>query len=338
MTLYGIADMGFSDSETSSSIAGVSNSASGLKSGNMNSSRWGIKGTEDLGGGLKANFQLESGIDVANGASSGFTRKAVVGLSGNFGEVKLGRDNNPLYDVIGTGDVFGMTGIFTSNYLPIGQRVSNMVSYESPVFGGFSAKAMVGQNKTSSETTARVTTDTTSRNTSVSGKYANGPLVVAIGWGENKGAQAADTATVNSLAIVMTSADAKQDGTAISATYDFGVAKLFANYTQGEMSNGVPNEFIKAKETNLGVSVPLGAFTLLAAYGNNDVDVNFGTGAANINGKGDDFVLGATYDLSKRTALYARTGTYNKISGNLPTGTSADYKITATAFGIRHTF
>ena len=338
MTFYGVLDAGFQDTENKSSFGNTS--ASGIGSGGMSTSRWGIRGTEDLGGGLAATFNLESEVNVGNGAVGGsqdlglFNRRAVVGLKGNFGTVNLGRDNNPLYDVIGTGDVFGMTGIITTGLLPIGQRVNNMVSYETPVFGGFSAKAMVAQDKSAAINAAELS----SRTSAISAKFANGPLVVTAGWGERKGDAGLDGGTINKARVSTGSNNAKQDGTAIAATYDFGVAKLFTNYVQAEMSNGVLNQRLKAKEVNVGVSVPLGAFTLMAAYGHNDVDANYAaTGASNINGKGDDYVLGATYDMSKRTSLYVKTGTYNKISGNYA-GTAADFKTNGTVFGLRHSF
>ena len=327
--MYGRLDAGYSDVETKSSISDLNNSSSGISSGNLNSSLWGLKGSEDLGGGLKANFQLESSVDLTTGASTkGFDRVSTLGLSGNFGEVKIGRDYTPIYSVIGAGDVFGRTGATTFGLIPTGTRTSKMISYATPSFAGFTVKAMAGDNKAIVEGAA----ETSNRTMGLSGTYANGPLMVAIGWGESEGASS-DASTVMG-ASVDTAAGGKQDGTAITATYDFGVAKLFANYTQAEITTATPGNRLKAKETNLGVAVPLGAFTLLAAYGHNELETNYGD---NIDGDGNDYVLGVTYGLSKRTTLYAKAGTYNKISGTA-SNVNADYKSTATAFGVRHTF
>ncbi len=85
VTLYGIADVWVG------SIKAAGNRTTVLESGGVSGSRWGLKGTEDLGGGLKANFLLEQGFAIDSGAGgSGFNRQAYVGFSGGFGEVKLG--------------------------------------------------------------------------------------------------------------------------------------------------------------------------------------------------------------------------------------------------------
>src|SRR5690606_35802197 len=107
VTLYGVVDIGIqyqnlkfnsndpfkdkSSGETKTSMTNV-----GLASGIQNGSRWGLKGVEDLGNGLKANFVYESGITVTTGASTGFTRQATVGLtSTTWGAVDLGRRTSP---------------------------------------------------------------------------------------------------------------------------------------------------------------------------------------------------------------------------------------------------
>ncbi len=337
MTLYGRLDAGYSNVENQSSILGLNTSSSGISSNGLNSSLWGIKGTEDLGGGLKANFQLESAIGMTDGTGmAGFDRVSTLGLSGNFGEVKIGRDYTPLYSVIGAADIFARTGATTVNLIPAGTRTSNMVSYSTPTFAGFTVKGMVGDNKAESSGTVAApvaTTETTNRTVGLNATYVNGPLMVGFGWGESKGASS-DASTVMN-ASVATAAGGKQDGSALTASYDFGVAKLFGTYTQAEITTATANERLKAKETNIGVTVPLGAITLLAAYGYNDIEANYGAG--NISGDGNDYVLGATYDLSKRTALYVKTGTYNKINGTV-LNVNANFKTTATAFGVRHTF
>jgi predicted porin len=83
------------------------------------SSRIGFNGTEDLGGGLKANFHFEGGMapDVGTSAGFTFTRKSVIGVSGNFGEVRLGRDYTPMFTVYGIADPFGTNGVGSSGNL-----------------------------------------------------------------------------------------------------------------------------------------------------------------------------------------------------------------------------
>jgi predicted porin len=330
VTLYGRIDAGYANVESKSSVNSLNSSSKGIRGNGLNSSLWGIKGTEDLGGGLKASFQLESSLNSTEGSGmSGFDRVSTLGLAGNFGEVKIGRDYTPLYSIISAGDIFARTGATTVNLIPAGTRTSNMVSYSTPTFAGVTVKAMAGDNKSSTAGAS----ETTNRTVGLNGTYVNGPLMVGFGWGESKGASS-DASTVMN-ASVETAAGGKQDGSALTASYDFGVAKLFGTYTQAEITTATANVRLKAKETNIGVTVPLGAITLLAAYGYNDIEVNYG--ADNISGDGNDYVLGATYNLSKRTALYVKTGTYNKIKGTALI-VNANYKTTATAFGVRHTF
>ena len=329
VTLYGRLDVGHLNAETTTN--GAKENVNGLASAGLSSTYWGLKGSEDLGGGMKANFQLESGVDVGTGASvAGFTRISTVGLSGKFGEVKLGRDYTPLYSVIGSADVFGRITATTVNLIPVGTRASNMVSYQTPTISGFTGKFMTGQNEAVTTTAAGVTTANTTNSTSgMSVTYANGPLMVAVGYGESKGLS--DPSVVMGGNVANPALVGEADGTAISASYDLGVVKLFANHTQGTTKASAASTDIKSKETNLGVTYPMGAFTLLAAYGNNK-QTSTGT-----NLSGDDFVVGAIYSLSKRTSLYAKAGTYNKADGTLK-GAANDVKTTATAIGVRHTF
>ena len=329
MTLYGRLDVGQQNTETTTN--GAKTTTNGINNGGLSSNYWGLKGSEDLGGGMKANFQLESGIDTNTGSSvAGFTRVSTVGLSGNFGEIKIGRDYTPLYSVIGSADVFARTAATTFGLIPVGTRASNMVSYETPTFSGFSAKFMTGQNEAVTTTAAGVTTANTTNSTSgMSVTYANGPLMVAVGYGKSKGTS--DSSVVLGGTVANPALVGEADGTAISTSYDLGIVKLFANHTQGTTKASATSADIKSKETNIGVSYPMGAFTLLAAYGNNK---QTGTGT---NLSGDDFVVGAIYSLSKRTSLYAKAGTYNKADGTL-LGAASDVKTTATAFGVRHTF
>lgn len=90
VTLYGIADVWFGSSKFE--VTGEDSARqTKVDSGGVDTSRWGMKGSEDLGGGLKANFQLESAVNMDDGTSTGFDRQAWVGLSGGFGAVQLGK-------------------------------------------------------------------------------------------------------------------------------------------------------------------------------------------------------------------------------------------------------
>jgi len=93
VTLFGVVD---------ASVVRMSsntNSVTGLSSGGQSSSRLGFRGVEDLGGGLKAGFWLEGGLNTDNGTAAGFRfdRRSTVSIAGGFGEVRLGRDKSPAY-------------------------------------------------------------------------------------------------------------------------------------------------------------------------------------------------------------------------------------------------
>lgn len=109
VTLFGGADLNVR------SVTTGTNKFMGMAQDGIYSSRFGVNGSEDLGGGLKANFHFEGGMapDVGTPAVN-FTRKSVIGLSGGFGEVRLGRDYTPLFTVAGIADPFGTNGVGSS--------------------------------------------------------------------------------------------------------------------------------------------------------------------------------------------------------------------------------
>ncbi|MBN9116518.1 MAG: porin, partial [Pandoraea sp.] len=145
VTLYGIVD----DAMTySSNQNGKSNTY--LRSGNLAGSRWGLRGTEDLGGGTKALFQLENGFDLNNGtlgaSGSMFNRQAFVGLKNDrLGTVTIGRQYTPYYLMVGTIGpttyVTGATGAHPGDIdgLDTTIRINNSVTYTSPVMWGVTA-------------------------------------------------------------------------------------------------------------------------------------------------------------------------------------------------------
>jgi len=110
VTLFGGADLGLR------SVTTGANKFTGMSQDGIYSSRFGVNGVEDLGGGLKANFHFEGGMnpDVGTAAGFNFTRKSTIGLAGGFGEVRFGRDYTPLFTVAGVADPFGTNGVGSS--------------------------------------------------------------------------------------------------------------------------------------------------------------------------------------------------------------------------------
>ena len=303
VTLYGRVDAGLVSVKDQISGDGVTRTK--LDSNVLNNSLWGIKGTEDLGNGLKANFVLEQGMSIDDGAPAAaeraFHRKATVGLSGDFGAVELGR-NYTAYDSLRgatnntadtnmavTGDVWKVGGDYAV-------RVNNSVRFDSNVYSGFSGSASYafGENKA----TGKDSTD----NLALHVKYANGPLLVGYAHQTEMAATGADT-KFNLFA----------------GSYDFGVAKLNAGYNKASRAGDN-----KDTEFQVGVSAPFGATTVYFGYANAKND-----DAGDVT-KRNGFDLAATYALSKRTTAYAGYKTF-KIK-------DADEKASAVGVGVRHVF
>ncbi|MFN4102863.1 MAG: porin [Tepidimonas sp.] len=184
VTLYGVADIGLQDTNAPGSKLQLNSSAT-LNNG---TSRWGIRGTEDLGGGLKAGFNFEAGLSLDNGVTgqSGgnyFSRAAYMTLAGGFGELSLGRRLNPAFytaaawELTGTANYSAVVSQFSS--VLAGIRTSDMIMYTSPNMSGFVAqfghrlKGDNAPNKGSNDLSLR---------------YAQGPLVVAFNYNNNAGA------------------------------------------------------------------------------------------------------------------------------------------------------
>lgn len=221
VTLYGVADVVIHKDK------GV---ATQMKSGGVSSSRLGFKGSEDLGGGLKANFKLEQGIDLTNGAApDGFGREAWVGLSGGFGEVQMGNSYSALDNVAAASDpAFDSNVIDPTNILPsrgyFFSPTSN-ISYISPNFGGFQ-----GYVSYSLPSDAKVM--------SLAASYAAGPVAVAVGYQD----------------------DSDRTGekyTNINGSYDLGVAKVLAGWGMTDVADD--------KDFFIGVDVPVATNLVVSA-------------------------------------------------------------------------
>ena len=323
MTLYGVVDLGYNTSKLSdgatvtSKTAGLTSIASG--------SRVGFKGTEDLGGGLKANFVIEAGLkpdekDMEFGKNN---RQSYVGLAGAFGSVNLGRQYTPIhgvqgaYDTNGNATAAGWLGGATNLV-----RASNLIAYSTPSFNGFTLTAGVGYGE-AEQTTA--STNKSGNVTTVGVTYANGPLTVQAATETVKLSALSVTLPGGSAATALSDALASRKANSFGASYDFGMAKLTAVRTTAKAGSAADaGEF---NTNNFGVSVPVGAVTLNATVSNGDYK---DSGAASVDVSG--YQLGATYALSKRTTAYTFLG-----QGKDKTATNAGKQETF-AVGIRHTF
>lgn len=240
-----------------------------LTSGGVSGSRLGFKGTEDLGGGLKANFLLEHGFNVDTGtqrtAGSSFDRQAYVGLGGGFGEVKLGKIWSAYDDISGaTNPMFdSVLSVENSIWASTGYvaNPSNGIYYASPSFGGVSGAFSTNLKE-----------GTGNQSNAFHVKYEGGPVYAGVAYQVDK-TFAGDTKF-----------------TRVNGSYDLGVAKLLAGY--GNVKAG------SAKTTDLsfGADIPLGSsLTLSTGYASSKLD-----GAERASG----LTLGVAYSLSKRTTVY----------------------------------
>ena len=338
VTLYGVADA--YAGQKSTTIGGVKRKQTVIDSNGLNTSRFGFRGTEDLGSGLKAIFTMESGLTIDNGAANAnggglFSRQAFVGLSGNFGTATLGRQytafdalraaTNNSYDAT----YFATTSrIFTNGVADYASRASNSFAYASPVYSGFSGAFVLagGEDKTA--------VVKASRNNSFHVKYANGPLLVGYAYQNEKfnspNANFPSGSTMNALAGNTQTGDRTYN--LFAGSYDFGVAKITGGYNTAKQERSTPGAANgKDKEYQLGVSAPFGAATVAAGYSRSKAD--------NSDRRATGYSLLGTYDLSKRTRLYAG-GVSEKYSGRtgvtaVASGLSRSSGVVA---GVRHAF
>jgi predicted porin len=323
VTIYGLVDAYVGTSRVKLSAPGIattSNRQNVVDSGGFNTSRFGLKGSEDLGGGLKANFVLEAGFDVSTGAANNYTnpftgttssaifgRQSWVGLSGGFGEVRIGKMWTPYDEVKGSGaaafdaNIFApATGVWVSNNYQ--DRPGNALYYTTPNVSGFSAAAMYsfGENKTAAQSAGKIA--------SFNVQYAGGPIAAALAYQTEKEGGAL-------------SANPTAKFTQLNGSYDFGPAKLLAAYGQVKESTD------KAREYQIGVDVPVGAITLSGGVARSKVTFGAG-GEVKSTGVG----LAAKYDLSKRTFLYTGLQMAKNELGRSETKTDT------FAVGVQHKF
>lgn len=290
VTLYGVADLW---------VGKVNKADIEMGDDGLASSRLGFKGTEDLGGGLKAGFQFEQGLDLTTGATEGatggttFARQANLSLSGGFGTVKLGRSFNAMDDVFGAANS-GFDSALSANAVwqnGITGAADSQLYYATPEFSGFTA-AVSTQLKGDVAAPA-------SKITAFNVAYANGPIAAAVGYEKN---------------------EAGQKGTMLNGSYDLGVAKLKASYYTTKDTDG--DAGVKVNSYQLGADVPVSpALTLSVGYASSKLD-----GGARDSG----FGVAAGYSLSKRTTVYGGFRAASIKSG--PTDNDL------VAVGINHTF
>lgn len=345
VTLYGVADA------VLERVSGE-DTQHRISSGGLNGSRFGLRGIEDLGGGLKGVFVLESGFGIDDGTQSQsiptggvfasasqagttrlFGRQAYVGVQSGFGTVRLGRQYTPggvvadtkvgnkTFDVLTVaGSVFGGSVYTSGSYASgggVAYRTDNAVTYLSPTMGGlnFSAQYSHGLNGNDGQA---------GKHFGVSGGYTAGPIDVNVGYIEFEDLNYA------------VAGNQKRRAGLVTGSYDFGFTKVTAYYdSEGRFGGaGESLEIIGGM-----AAFPFGAAVVSAGYAQ----------VKNVTGRsGDDAsiaTLQGVYNLSKRTALYGNyvyVGNDNNsrlgAAGPTVAPPNAGQTSNGIQFGVRHFF
>jgi GBP family porin len=355
VTLYGLIDVGitYTNSQLTSS-GGHSNVQQ--TSGSVDGSRWGLRGAEDLGGGIKAIFTLENGFNVNNGTlgqgGREFGRQAFVGLSSvDFGTVTLGRQYDSMVDYVGplalTGTQYGGTHFahpFNNDNLNNNSySINNSIKYQSVNYAGFQFGGLYGFSNDAGAFA-------NNRAYSVGASYNWGPLKFAAGFLH------LNNNAVSPLSPSFNTNGAVTDGQALVAArqqtwgggvnYAFGPAVVGFVYTQTNLTQvfqtGLGTHFQNFEGNARYALTP--ALTLAGAYTYSRGGGNAGSGSPHWN----QVNLGADYNLSKRTDVYLQ-GVYQSVSTSqnsvlgvafinglsAPSSTSNQVEVTA---GLRHRF
>lgn len=298
VTLYGRIDMSVMHNNV---FGGVSQFS--VDSGTISGSRWGLSGSEDLGGGLKANFNLEQGFGADNGlapAGQAFSRQSWVGFSGAFGEFRMGKPWTAYDDVSGAHNgVFDSAFSVENNFFSstgYAANPANTLRYSTPTFGGFSAAVSYSLDEVA---------NTNLNIKSISGMFATGPLQLAAGH------QVEELGATN------------QKFTRMSGSYDFGSFVLKGLY--GHVTLPVTG---KTSEYSIGADLPVsGALTISGSFGYSKDSAAAGSA------KRKGFSVGAMYAIGKRTDLYAGLTDWDgKVAGTKVAGN------TRYGLGVRHSF
>ena len=347
--VYGRIDQGYNNVELKNPNGTTTKAKNTGLDGGVGGSRLGFRGTEDLGGGLKAGFVIEFGVDMGEDVGANKTRLGFAQIeSKDLGTARIGRQVSPTKAVLDAfrplsnntnfrpGDFYyGGTRTLvdstdTTGYLNADQRVSNAITYITPTIAGFSAQYQI----------AEVTNDTgTGTNTASLGTIPKAALNAQDGQVDSTGASLNYSAGNFAAAYAMFGMKTKAAGQTtideevnmFAASYDFGVAKLHAIYSQSEIkASGV--KVTDRDLTTVGVTVPVGKWALTAEYAD-------GTAKAVLNGDDgqdvDGYKVRAMYNLSKRTGVYAQMGESKYKSKIASEGTT---KVSGYNIGIAHTF
>lgn len=287
--LYGVADVW---------VGKTKDGDMQLGSGGLAGSRIGFKGTEDLGGGLKASFNLEQAVNLTSGATDTptFGRQANISLNGGFGTIKLGRSTTAFDDINGAAnsgfdsDLSATAG----TWVDYTGRANGQIYYASPELNGISGAVGFTLEGNQSSAAGTATNDITSLHI----KYTSGPIFAGFAYQDEK--VVGRKATQHTL---------------FNGSYNLGIATLKGSFRTVKNPAGDPWTDPKATEYHFGVDYPVNSnLTLSAGYAASETEAKSGA----LSGTSRDSVgygVAAGYSLSKRTMVYTGFRS-NKTNGN----------------------
>jgi len=330
VTVYGVVDAYVQ-------VANGAKTLSRVQSGGLSGSRFGLKGSEDLGGGLRALFTIESGInldDGTNGQNAFWGRQAFVGLGSTYGQITLGRQYGSIYTLSSDFSEFsnGPIGASTSviggfgGYEPVRgsanaatgnggpARINNSIKIESASFSGFKGGAVVGLGEVAGSTTKTRVAD-------IYGRYTSGPLDAMVSLVDDR---------ISATGFSVRTASG-------AAAYSFGDARVTGGVISVDDRNTTN---VDGEGYWIGGDYRVGLNLFKAQYVVNKLKDG--------DGKTQAIGAGYQYDLSKRTSLYSSlthfknegAGYGDRWASSLPADltSASDRNITELAAGIRHTF
>jgi len=365
VTVYGLIDQGATSisTDTTTRSSGATANATVTDTGNngrMSGSRLGFRGVEDLGGGNSAGFTLEMGPDFTervNGINTG-TRLGFLSLSNKqAGGLHIGRQVSSTKLVNDTFTAFGNANFTTGSVTGVdspsatmsqltastasattkfatqgelgnyngGERISNLIRYTTPaLIPGLSASAAIYKSATTASTgnTAAVWIGSDNgEGTDFGVRYTAGAFDAAVGYSVYN----TTNGSTNDFTV-------KNTVMSLGASYDAKVVKAFVAYNKRDYNSSTAAVTdVKFTDITVGLNAPLGNANLLVAYGSGNDD------STSIKTDKRGFQVGAVYNFSKRTNVYAVYG-----NGNAETSSTAatNSKVSAsgTAIGVRHTF
>jgi len=360
VTVYGLIDMGITSISTDNTnrTSGAVTNATATETGNngrMSGSRLGFRGVEDLGGGTTAGFTLEMGPDFTeqvNSINTG-TRLGFLSLNNKqIGGLSIGRQVSATKVVNDSFTAFGNANFATGNVAGAGlstatmsqstastsaavsnaatqgglgnanggERISNLIRYSTPNFSGITATAGIYKTATSnSATTAVIIGDANGEGTDFGIRYTAGAIDAMAAYSAYN--------TTNGVGLDFS---VKNTVMSLGASYDAKIVKGFVAYNKRDYT--AVGSDIKFTDITVGLNAPVGKANLLLAYSS-------GTDDSSVQ-KTDKsgFQVGAVYNLSKRTNVYAVYGTGKADSATLGNSTNSKSVASGTAIGVRHTF